>query len=303
MAELVGVETLLRHPVAVTLPGASGDVVVAASVAGDPPCTRVAWVDRAGPAIVARLSCPPARPSHVRPVVATDVQVEQAGVDDRVLAIRTVAGAAAVQVITATEEQSPPAAVGPMDVVLVRVDHEILVLGIDVLDRNGEAIGRLDAAGIGAMRLTGGRIAGRLGAGHGMAAGFGAGFWCDTVEDATFEAGFTPAAPGWIPDGLTRGAFHIEPDVAYPSAPPAVAAAWGAEPCRVLVRQAVAPLASPDAGGARSRAVSIGGATGRIMSRGRFAVLVWETPEFAYGIQVVGFDDPAAVAMRVAESL
>lgn len=303
MAELVGVETLLRHPVAVTLPGPKPDVVVAASVAGDPECTRVAWVDRSAPSIVARLSCPPARPSHVRPLVATDVQVEQAGVDDRVLAIRTVPSVAGVQVVTATEEQEPPIPVSPECVALARIGLEVLVLAVDALDRNGEPVGRLDAAGIGTMRLAGGRIAGRLGVGHGMAAGFGAGFWCATAEDAAFEAGFTPSVPAWMPTDLAPGGFHVEPDVAYPSAPPAVARAWGAEPRRVLLRQAVGPLAAPDAGGPRAREVAVGRDTGWVMSRGRFAVLVWETDAFAYGIQVVGFDDPADVAVRVALSL
>jgi len=303
MADADGAERLLRHPVSVTLPGRDAGVMVAASVAGEPPSTRLAWIDWAGAAIVARLSCPPARPSRVRPVVATEVEVAQAGVEDRVLAIRAAPAVPAVQVVVAAEEQPEPVAVGSDGVALARLAPLQLVLAVDALDGRGEPVGRLDAAGIGSLRLAGGRITGRLGTGHGMAAGFGAGHRVAALEDAAFEAGYRPVLPSWVPEDLDRGEFRIESDVAYPAAPPAVVVAWGREPRRVLLRQAPGPLASPDAAQARTTPVAIGGATAQLTSRGRFATLVWEAGDLAFGIQVVGVDDPGEVAVRIARSM
>jgi hypothetical protein len=303
MADLAGAERLLRHPVAALLTAPEGAVTVAASIGGDPPCTRLAWIDWRAGAIVARIACPPARPSRLRPLVATDVGVEQAGVDDRVLAIRVAAGVAGVQVTVADSEQPPAAAIGPEHVALVRLPRDLAVVMVDALDAGGEPLGRLDAAGIGVLHLTSGRLAGRLGARHGMAAGFGAGRWTDDVEDAAFEAGFRPRLPTWLPEGLERGSFHLEPDVAYPSAPPAVAVAWGREPRRVLVRQTPGPLPNPDMPGGRTEPVTIGSAQGLAMTRGRFATLVWEADDRAFGVQVVGFDEPLQTALRVAASL
>ena len=303
MADVDGAERLLRHPVSVTLPGRDPGVTVAASVAGDPPSTRIAWIDWAGAAIVARIACPPARPSRVRPVVATDVRIAQAGVEDRILAMRVAEGARAVQVIFAAEEQPQPVPVAPDGVALARIDPALLILGVDALDWTGEPVGRLDAAGIGSLRLEGGRIAGRLGTGHGMAAGFGAGHVVASDEDAAFEAGYRPILPGWVPHGLERGSFRVEPDAAYPVAPPAVVVAWGVEPRRVLLRQTPGPLANPDPVQARSAPVDIGDAVGRLMTRGRFATLVWEAGDRAFGIQVSGIDGPGDVAVRVARSM
>ena len=39
------------------------------------------------------------------------------------------------------------------------------------------------------------------------------------------------------------------------------------------------------------------------MTRGRFATLVWETDDRAFGVQVAGFDAPLETALRVAASL
>jgi hypothetical protein len=96
---------------------------------------------------------------------------------------------------------------------------------------------------------------------------------------------------------------RVEPDIAYPAAPPALIVAWtGAETARVLVRQAPAPLASPDTGGRGAREVAIGDAVGVMRGR-RLATLVWETPERAFGVQVRGMPDGEATALRVARSI
>ena len=303
MADLAGAERILRHPVAALLVAPDGGTIVAASVAGDPPCTRLAWIDLRAGAIVARIACPPARPSLLRPLVATDVAVDEAGVDDRVVAIRVAPGVDAVQAVMADSVQPPATSVGQQHVALLRPERDVVVVALDALGAGGEPVGRLDGAGIGSLHLTGGRLSGRLGARHGMAAGFGGGRWTDDEDDAAFEAGFRPILPSWMPEGLERGPFHLEPDVAYPAAPPAIAVAWGREPVRVLVRQTPGPLANPDPGGVRVEQVAVGHAHGLLTSRGRFATLVWETGDRAFGVQVVGVDTPADVALRVATSL
>lgn len=239
----------------------------------------------------------------MRPLVATDVRVDQAGIDDRVLAIRVAEGVASVRLVVADDVAAPPTAVGAEGVALVRVAPPSVVLGVDALSAGAEPVGRLDAAGIASLSLASGRITGRLGAGHGLAAGIGAGHWVADVEDAEFEAGFTPVMPAWLPADLDRGMFHIEPDVAYPAAPPSVVVAWGREPRRVLLRQTPGSLASPDPGGARSHQVQMGSLPATMTTRGRFATLVWQAPDRAFGIQVVGFDAPDEVALRIAASL
>jgi hypothetical protein len=303
MADRAGAERLLRHPVAATLTDVRTAVMVAASVAGDPPSTRLAWIDWRGATIVARLVCPPARPNAMRPVVATEVRLDQAGIDDRVIVMRAAPGIERLQVEIADQHQPEATGVGPEGVALARLDLRTTVLGIDALSAAGEAVGRLDAAGIGSLALASGRITGRLGTSHGLAAGFGAGYWIDELAEAAFEAGFSPRLPAWVPDELPRGKFHIEPDVAYPVALPSVAVAWGAEPQRVLVRQTPGTLTGAVQGGARSEPVQIGQWTGELMARGRFAALVWEADDRAFGVQVVGFDDPGEVAVRVGASL
>ncbi|MFP5450112.1 MAG: hypothetical protein ACLGG9_00005, partial [Thermoleophilia bacterium] len=74
MRELV--ERLLGHPVAVVLDPSRDGLVVAVSRAGDPPRLRVAWVDADRGAIVARIACPPGRPSRFRPLVASVVALD-----------------------------------------------------------------------------------------------------------------------------------------------------------------------------------------------------------------------------------
>ena len=303
MADLRGAEQLLGHPVAGTLTDEQTAVMIAASVAGDPPRTRLAWIDWRGATIAARLVCPPGFPSRMRPLVATDVRVDQAGIDERLIAVRAVDGIAGVQLIVADEVQPPVTPVGSQGIALARIGITIPVMGIDALSATGEPVGRLDSAGIGMLSLSAGRVTGRLGVSHGLAAGFGGGYWVTDADEATFEAGFTPVLPSWLPDGLDRGMFHIEPDVAYPAAPPSVAVAWGREPQRVLVRQSPGQLASPDTGGARSEPVQVGPWSARLVSRGRFATLVWQAADRAFGIQIVGVDVPGDVALRVAASM
>lgn len=295
-------ERLLGHEVTATLAGPDG-LVVAASVAGEPPRTRLAWLDPPNRAIIGRIACPPARPSRPRPLVATDVAISEEAVADRVLAIRVADGVAAVSAVLALEEQPDPVEVTAGGIALMRLDRSVAVLGVDALDGNGEPVGRLVGAGIGEVHQTAGRLTGRLGLGHGMAAGFGPGHWVDDVTEAAFEAGYEPAVPGWVPDGLPRGSFHIEPDTAYPSAPPSIVVAWGREPRRVLVRQTPAPLAVPDPGGRATTEVEVAASNGVLFARGRFATLVWESAERAFGVQVVGIEDPGGVAVRVARSL
>ena len=106
-----------------------------------------------------------------------------------------------------------------------------------------------------------------------------------------------------MPDGLERGRPRVEPDIAYPAAPPAIVIAWtGADGARVLVRQAPAPLASPDTGGRGARRERVGDAEG-VLRGPRLVTLVWEGPERAFGLQVRGMPSGEEVALRVARSI
>jgi hypothetical protein len=293
----------LGHPVAVALPAVGGLPVVAASLGGEPPRARVAWIDPVGGAPVARVSCPPGRPSRPRPLVAATVRLAEPGWPaDRVLAGTVADGVTAVRPALAGEEDSPivPVADG---IFLARLAPDAVVLAVEALDRRGEPVGSMVRAGVGELQVTGGAIGGRFGVGHGMAAGIGAGRWVDGLEEAAFEAGYAPWLPAWLPPGLTTGRLRLEPDVAYPAAPPAVISVWSGEgQARVLLRQAPAPLASPDPGGTTAREVEIGDARGVL--RGRWLpTLVWETPERAFGLQVRGIPDSVEVALRVARSV
>ena len=103
--------------------------------------------------------------------------------------------------------------------------------------------------------------------------------------------------------GLERGRPRVEPDVAYPAAPPAIVIAWaGGEAARVLLRQAPAPLASPDTGGRGAREVAVGAVRGVLRGRG-LVTLIWETPERAFGLQIRGVPGGEEVALRVARSV
>ena len=285
------------------LAAADAPLIVAASVTGDPPRVRVAWVARDG-AIVARVACPPGRPSRWRPLVAAVVTLDMGPVaEDRVLVARAAGEASAIVPILATEAPAAPVAAGPDGLVLVRLPSEAAVLAVDALDAGGEPIGRLARPGVAELRFDGSTLSGRLGATHGMGAGIGAGNWTAGLADAAFEVGYDPWLPAWLPPDLSRGRPRVEPDVSYPAAPPALVLSWsGADGARILLRQAPAPLASPDTGGGGARAVEVGEWTGILRGR-RLVTLVWETAERAFGLQVRGVADAEEVALRVARSV
>ena len=295
-------EAALGHPVPHALPAEDGAPIVAASVAGDPPCARVAWVSPEGE-VVARVSCPPGRPSRWRPVVAAAVSLEAPPHADRVLVARLAPEAAAAQPLLATDEPVPVARAGGERLVLARIPAEVAVLAVDALDASGEAVGRLARPGISELRFDGASVSGRLGATHGMGAGVGGGRWTPGLAEAAFEAGYEAWLPTWMPDGLERGRPRVEPDIAYPAAPPAIVMAWtGADGARVLVRQAPAPLASPDTGGRGARRERIGDVEG-VLRGPRLVTLVWEGRERAFGLQVRGMPSGEEVALRVARSI
>ena len=102
----------LGHPVPHALAGPGDELIVAASVAGDPPAARVAWVDRDG-RVIARVACPPGRPSRWRPVVAAAVALDVPGLPaDRVLVARLAPEAAAVRPVLASEDEPRATPVG-----------------------------------------------------------------------------------------------------------------------------------------------------------------------------------------------
>jgi hypothetical protein len=70
----------------------------------------------------------------------------------------------------------------------------------------------------------------------------------------------------------------------------------------VLLRQAPAPLASPETGGRGARREPIGDVEG-VLRGPRLVTLVWEGPERAFGIQVRGVPSGDEVALRVARSI
>src|SRR5262245_29534735 len=255
-------EADLGHPVPHALPPGEEGLIVAASVAGEPPCARVAWVTAEG-GVVARVLCPPGRPSRWRPVVAAAVALEAPPHADRVLVARLAAEATAALPQLAMEETAPPAGVGGEGLVLARIPAEVAVLAVDALDASGEPVGRLARPGLSELRFDGASVSGRLGATHGMGAGIGAGRWAAGLAEAGFEAGYEPWLPTWMPEGLARGRPRVEPDIAYPAAPPAIVIAWtGGDGARVLLRQAPAPLASPETGGRSARRERIGDVEG-----------------------------------------
>jgi len=187
---------------------------------------------------------------------------------------------------------------------VARVGAGAVVIAVDALDHTGEPVGRLVRAGISELRFDGTSVGGHLRATHGMAAGIGAGRWAADAADAEFEAGYRLAYPRWMPPGLAPGRPHVEPDQAYPAAPPALVLSWdAADGARVLLRQAPAPLASPDPGGRHARPVVVGGWPGVLRGYRRLVTLVWETDTRAFGVQVRGMVAPEAVAVRVAEGI
>jgi hypothetical protein len=295
-------EGALGHPVPYALPPEEGGPIAAGSVAGDPPCARIAWVSPQG-TVIARVSCPPGRPSRWRPVVAAAVALEAPPHADRVLVGRLAPAAAAARPVMATPDEVPAAPAGGEGIVLARIPAEVAVLGVDALDASGEPIGRLARPGVSELRFDGSSVSGRLGATHGMGAGIGTGRWTPGLAEAAFEAGYEAWLPTWMPADLERGRPRVEPDVAYPAAPPAIVIAWtGADGARVLLRQTPAPLASPETGGRGARLAPIGEVEG-VLRGPRLVTLVWEGAERAFGLQVRGMPGGEEVALRVARSI
>jgi hypothetical protein len=317
---------ILAHPVPVVLPADGDRLVVAASLAGDPPRPRLAWVDTGSGEILARVACPPGRPSRPRPVVAAAVTLDEPTACDQVLVARAASEVAAVRVVFADhedetpvvpvgpegavwvvsgshEDESPIVPVGPEGLALVRLPVGAPIVRVEALDARGEPVGLLVGEGVTLLRVSGGAVSGRLGLGHGMAAGIGAGTWVSDLEEAAFAAGYVPWLPSWVPPGLTPSRPRIEPDTAYPAAPPSVVLLWtGDDHTRLLVRQAPAPLASPELGGPNAREVDVAGVRGILRGR-QLVTLVWETEERAFGLQVRWPSDPEAVALRIARSI
>ena len=296
-------EAALGHRVLTVLGPADDGPFVAGSLAGDPPQARIAWVRPDG-RVVARVACPPGRPSRWRPVVAAIVTLDMPPLGaDRVLVARASPEAAAVRPLPASDETIDPVSVGPGGLTLVRLVGEAPVIGVDAHDASGEPIGRLVRAGISDLRFDGSSVGGRMGATHGMGAGIGDGRWAPGLADAAFEVGYDPWLPDWIPPGMIRGRPRVEPDISYPSAPPAIVIAWsGDDGARVLLRQCPAPLASPDTGGRDARLVDVGEWRAVLRERGLVTV-VWETPERAFGLQVRGASLGEETALRVARSI
>lgn len=302
-AERERAERALGHAVnSVLAPELPGEPLLAVSVAGDPPSVRVAWVGDDGE-VLARLACPPSRPSRARPVAATSVTVELPALADRLLVARLAPEAAAAFAQVVEAEGPGPVEAGADGVAIVRLDRLAVVTGVGALDESGEPVGMLARAGIGELHLGPDGISGRLGASHGMAAGIGAGRWVESELEAQIETGGDIAAPTWIPRGFGERRLRIEPEIAHPSAPPTVVSVWvGDERSRLLLRQAAAPLASPETAGPRTRGVDVGGFPGVIRARG-MVTLVWETDALAFGLQLRGIEDPVDTALRVARSV
>ncbi len=295
---------ILGHPVPHVLPPAGDDGAwVAVSCVGDPPRVRAAWVGADGQ-VPARIGCPPGVPSAVRPAVASLVTVDADGVSDRLILGRVAPGIPAVRLLVAAPEPME-AQVGPDGLVAIRLPERLDVVALDALGPSGESVGRLEYTGMAEIRSVAGRLEGHMGASHGMAAGFGAG---DTVADlatAEMEAGYRARLPTWVPEGFAMSTVRVEPEAAYPFAPPSIAIAWTGEGDeRVLIRQAPAPLAVPETPDARGRPVDVNGLQGVLRGRGRgMSFLVWQDDERAFGLQARGVDDIDEVALAVARSI
>jgi len=284
-------------------PDADHPAWIAVSVVGEPPRVRAAWIRPDG-AVAVRVGCPPGIPSPVRPAVASIVDVDADGVTDRVVLGRVSPGLGAVRVLIADPDVLT-LDVGPDDSIAGRLPRDIPVVAIDPLGSSGAALGRLERTGMADLRSVAGRLEGHLGASHGMAAGFGAG---DTVADlptAELEAGYSARLPTDVPEGLTLATVRVEPEAAYPFAPPSIAIAWsGDDDARILIRQCPGPLAVPELPDARGREVDIAGVPGVLRGRGRgMAFVVWEQGGRAFGLQARGLDDIDDVALAVARSI
>jgi len=304
-APISRLEAILDHPVIAALAPDDGPLWVAVSTAGPPTRVRVAWVDLSAGEVRARVSCPPGVPSRWRPIVGAVVRLIDAGTAIDQLFVGRLAPEAQAALPLLAEEATPAATPsGPDGVVVIRLSPTSMLLGVDAIGPGDEPVGRLDRSGMAELDTAGGPVSGRLGSGHGMAAGIGHGRWLDDLESATFEVGYAVVLPEWLPPGVRRSRPRIEPDLSYPFGPMAVIVTWdGSDSQRVLLRQTVAPLASPDPGGALARPVEINGWQGVLRGRRAFVTVVWQTSTRAFGVQVQRMDDAEGVALRVARSI
>ena len=302
-ADREALEVLLGHPVDVVLPPTPDcEAQVAVSRTESPVRVRAAWVDASGE-VVARLGCPPGVPSPVRPIIATVCEVSADGVSDRLLLGRATSGVVAVRAAM-PDSDGIDVPVHGEGIVAGRIPAGPVPIALDAIAPDGESIGRLMHSGITEMALVAGRIEGRLGATHGMAAGFGAGDTVESLEVAQLEAGYTALLPAHLPEGFAMTTVRVEPEAAYPFAPPSIAIAWAPDEtdARVLLRQCPGPLASPETPDARGTEVDVGGVLGVMRARG-MAFLVWERGDRAFGLQVRGTADPEADALAIATSI
>ena len=304
-ATISRLEAILEHPVIAALAPDEVPLWVAVSTAGPPTRVRVAWVDLDAGEVLARVSCPPGVPSRWRPIVGAVVHLVDAGQPIDQLFVGRLAPEASAALPLLAEEATPAATMpGPDGVVVIRMSPTSMLLGVDAIGPGDEPVGRLDRSGMAELDTSGAQVSGRLGSGHGMAAGIGHGRWLDDLESATFEVGYAAVLPEWLPSGFRRSRPRIEPDLSYPFGPMAVIMTWdGDDGQRVLLRQTVAPLASPDPGGAMARPVEINGWEGVLRGRRTFVTVVWQTTTRAFGVQVHRMDDAEGVALRVARSI
>jgi hypothetical protein len=304
-APLSRFEAILGHPVVQAVPPDDGPLWVVVSTVGPPTCVRIAWVDPETGEDHARVLCPPGVPSRWRPVIGALVtRMDSATPVDQLFVGRLAPEARAALPLLAEEATPAATPAGADGIVVIRLSPESMLLGVDAIGQGDEPVGRLDRSGIAELQTAGGRVSGRLGSGHGMAAGIGHGRWLDDLDTATFEVGYGIVLPAWVPPGFVRSRPRLEPDLSYPFGPMAVIVTWdGPDGQRVLLRQTVAPLASPDPGGALAHEVEINGVAGVVRGRRSFVTVVWQTETRAFGVQVQRMDDAEDVALEVARSI
>ena len=257
------------------------------------PRARVAWVERATAPCVARVACPPGRPSRWRPVVAAVVTLEMApAAEDRVLVARAAPEARAIRPDAGRRgrpaRRSPSARRASCS---CACPPRRAVIAVDALDAVGRAdrppgarrglraaLRRVVASAGGWARRTAWAPASATGAGR------------PGLADAAFEVGYDAvAARRGSPPGLRRGRPRVEPDVSYPSAP----AGAGPRLDRRRRRRACCCARPRRRSRARTPAAATRGrsrwasAPGVLRGRG-LVTLVWETPERAFGLQVRG---------------
>jgi len=302
---LARLEQILDHTVVAAMAPETGPLWVAISIVGPPTRVRVAWVDPEAGDVRARVACPPGIPSRWRPLIGAVIHLYDVDQPvDQLFVGRLASEAHGVLALIAEEPSVSGAPIGPEGLVVMRLAPSAMLLAVDAIGPGEEPVGRLDRSGIAELDTSGGQVSGRLGSGHGMAAGIGHGRWLDDLQNASFEVGYEVLLPDWVPAGFTRSRPRIEPDLSYPFGPMAVILTWsGPDNQRVLVRQTLAPLASPDPGGGLATQVEVSGWDGVVRGRRAFVTVVWQTPTRAFGVQVQRIEDAEQVALRVARSI